>query len=52
MKKIKKYDAVADARKIRERLSVKYWNNQDLLFKDLKAAREKFNTESKNGKAD
>jgi len=52
MKKIKRYDAVADARKIREKLSVKYWNNQDLLFKDLKAARAKFNTEPKDGKSD
>lgn len=51
MRKEKKYDAVAEARKIREKLSVKYWKNQGLLFKDLKAAREKYSIETKDAKA-
>lgn len=42
MKKKKPYDAVAEVRKIRNEMSVKYWKNYDLLFADLKAASEKF----------
>jgi len=42
MKKSKKYDAVAEVRKIREKLSLKYWGNTDLLLQDLKAIRKKY----------
>jgi len=51
MKKSKKYDAVAAVRQTRERLSVKYWEQPDLLLKDLKAVREKYNIEMKTGSA-
>jgi protein-disulfide isomerase len=46
MKKTKKYDAVAEVRKIREKLSVKYWKRPDLLFRDLKAASEQYHQEA------
>ncbi|PSL44144.1 hypothetical protein CLV51_1069 [Chitinophaga niastensis] len=42
MKKSKKYDAVAEVRKIREELSLKYWGHTELLLKDLKAVRERY----------
>lgn len=42
MKKSKEYDAVAEVRRIREKLSLKYWGNTDLLLKDLKAIRKKY----------
>ncbi|NML40428.1 hypothetical protein HHL17_24740 [Chitinophaga sp. G-6-1-13] len=42
MKKTKKYDAVAEVRKIRDKMSRKYRNNPDLLLKDLKKASEEF----------
>ncbi|WP_343704480.1 hypothetical protein [Chitinophaga sp.] len=42
MKKAKKYDAVQEVREIREKLSVKYFDNPDKLLEDLKAARKKF----------
>ncbi|WP_188316222.1 hypothetical protein [Chitinophaga agrisoli] len=45
MKKAKKYDAVAEVRKVREKLSVKYWENPDLLLRDLKAARQRYHSE-------
>ncbi|NLR58875.1 hypothetical protein HGH93_12235 [Chitinophaga polysaccharea] len=47
MKKAKKYDAVAEVRKIREKLSVKYWKHPDLLFRDLKAASDSYHSEAK-----
>lgn len=47
MKKSKKYDAVAEVRKIREQLSLKYWGHTDLLLKDLKAIRKKYKAEEK-----
>lgn len=50
MKKSKKYDAVAEVRKIREELSLKYWGNPDLLFKDLKAVRKRYNQRLKKTK--
>ncbi|NML40429.1 hypothetical protein HHL17_24745 [Chitinophaga sp. G-6-1-13] len=46
MKKAKKYDALAEVRKVRDELSVKYRNNPELLFRDLKAARERFHAEA------
>lgn len=50
MKKGKKYDAVQDVREIREKLSVKYWKHTDLLKKDLKAIRKKYDIEIKEAK--
>ena len=47
MKKSKKYDVVAEVRKIKEELSLKYWDHPDLLLKDLKIAREQFHQEQK-----
>ncbi|SJZ83120.1 hypothetical protein SAMN04488128_1011769 [Chitinophaga eiseniae] len=47
MKKRKKYDAVAEVRKIREEMSVKYFGNHDLLLKDLKTAWKEFHLEEK-----
>lgn len=41
MKKAKKYDAVQEAREIREKLSVKYFDHPDKLLEDLKAVRKK-----------
>ncbi|MEC5145777.1 hypothetical protein [Chitinophaga sp. 212800010-3] len=41
MKKRKEYDAVAEVRKIREELSLKYWGNHDLLFERFKRSQEK-----------
>ncbi|WP_299176546.1 hypothetical protein [uncultured Chryseobacterium sp.] len=43
MKKNKPYDAVKEARKIKEKLSLKYYGNFDLLMKDLKEATERYN---------
>jgi len=42
MKKKKPYNAVEEVRKIRERNSLKYWGKPELLFHDLRKAREKF----------
>lgn len=42
MKKSKNYDAVAEVRKIREELSLKYWGHTELLLKDLKAVRKRY----------
>lgn len=42
MKKTKKYYAVKEVREIRDKLSVKYWDDTDKLLGDLKAIREKF----------
>ena len=39
----KNYDAVKEAREIKEKLSEKYWNNPELLLKDLKLIRKKYN---------
>ena len=47
MKNQKDYDCVAEVRKIREAMSLKYYGNTELLLKDLKAARERFNSEQK-----
>lgn len=48
MKKGKKYDAVQDAREIKEKLSLKYWDKPEELVKALKAARDKFGVQEKN----
>lgn len=50
MKKSKSYDAVAEARKIKEELSVKYWGHQDQLLKDLKAVRKRYSRRLKAAK--
>ncbi|WP_143306175.1 hypothetical protein [Chitinophaga vietnamensis] len=42
MKKVKEYDAVAEVRKIRDEMSLKYWNNPELMAHDLKEASERF----------
>ncbi len=42
MKKNKPYDAVAEARKIKEEMSLKYYGNIDLLLKDLKEVRKRY----------
>lgn len=47
MKKTKKYDAVAEVRKIREELRLKYRHNPDLLLADLKTAWKEFHIEEK-----
>ncbi len=39
----KKIDAVQMMREIREKLSEKYWKNHDILKKEMKAIREKYN---------
>jgi len=49
MKKSKKYDAVAAVRQVREKLSVKYFEHPQLLLKDLKAARDKYNAAVRMG---
>ena len=41
-KKEKKFDAVKMMRDIRDRLSVKYYNNTELLMKDLQEVRRKY----------
>ncbi|MEX0810866.1 MAG: hypothetical protein WD048_01535 [Chitinophagales bacterium] len=41
MKATKKFDAVKMMRKIREKLSEKYWKHPDILKKEMKAIREK-----------
>ncbi|TWF39569.1 hypothetical protein FHW36_1056 [Chitinophaga polysaccharea] len=50
MKKNKSYDAVAEARKIKEKLSVKYWGHPDQLMKDLKAVRKRYSLRLKAAK--
>ncbi len=42
IKKSKEFDCVEMARRIRDKLSVKYANNPELEDNELKAAREKF----------
>jgi len=48
MKKKDKNYSVEEIRKIRERNSLKYWNKNELLLKDLKTAREEFEKNSKS----
>ena len=43
MNKNKKFDAVGMMRKIRERLSEKYWKHPDILKKEMEAIRKKYN---------
>jgi hypothetical protein len=50
MKKSKNYDAVAEVRKIREELSLKYWGHTELLLKDLKAVRKRYSQRLKAAK--
>ncbi len=50
MKKSKNYDAVAEARKIKEELSLKYWGHPVELLKDLKAVRKRYSRRLKAAK--
>ncbi|MEK7263240.1 MAG: hypothetical protein AAB071_01870 [Bacteroidota bacterium] len=43
MKKNKEFDAVQEMRKIREKLSIKYWKHPDILKKEMEAIRKKYN---------
>jgi hypothetical protein len=43
MKENKKFDSVKMMREIREKLSIKYWKNPDILKKDMKEIRSKYN---------
>lgn len=47
MKKPKKYDAVAEVRKIRDELGPKYWNDREFMYADLKRASEEFHRKVK-----
>jgi len=40
---MKNYDCVKEMRKVRDKLSLKYYKNTDLLFKDLESIRKKYN---------
>ncbi|MBV7532860.1 hypothetical protein [Chitinophaga sp. sic0106] len=42
MKKKKSYDAVAEARRIKEEMSLKYFGKFDLLLKELKEVRKRY----------
>lgn len=48
----KKYDAVQEVRKIRDRMSEYHFNNPEELKKELKAAREKLSPTTKTKKPD
>lgn len=50
MKKKKEYDAVKEMRKIREKLSLKYWQHPDVLKKDMHAINTKYNLTPNTGK--
>lgn len=43
METTKVFDAVKMMREIRENLSEKYWKNPDILKKEMKVIREKYN---------
>jgi len=43
----KKFDAVQMMREIREKLSEKYWKHPEILKKEMKAIREKYNIKLK-----
>ncbi len=47
MNKDKKIDAVKMMRDIREKLSEKYWKHPDILKKEMKAIREKYDIKIK-----
>jgi hypothetical protein len=47
MKKKEKDNSMEELRIIRERNSLKYWNKNELLLKDLKTVREEFEKNSK-----
>ena len=42
MKKNKSYDAVQAMRETREKLSLQYWQNPELLKQEMKSIREKY----------
>ena len=43
MKQNKTFDAVKEMREIREKLSETYWKHPDILKKDMKEIKEKYN---------
>lgn len=45
--KNKKYDAVQEMRKIREKLSEKYWKHPEILKKELAVVRKKYDFKEK-----
>ncbi|WP_158563317.1 hypothetical protein [Chitinophaga silvatica] len=47
MKQDKPYDAVAEARRIKEEMSLKYYGNIELLLKDLKEVRKRYKLRAK-----
>ena len=47
----KKFDAVKMMRDIRETLSEKYWKHPDILKKEMKAIRKKYNLKIVTSKA-
>ncbi len=47
MNKNKKFDDVKMMREIREKLSEKYWKHPDILKKEMKAIREKYDIKLK-----
>lgn len=51
MKKNKKFYAVQMMWEIREKLSIKYWKNPDLLKKEMEAIRKKYNIKPRTPKA-
>ena len=46
MEKNKKFDAVEMMRKIREQLSIKYWEHPEILKKEMQAIREKYHLQN------
>lgn len=50
MKKNKNYDAVAEVRRIKEKLSIKYWGHPEQLLKDLKEVRKRYSQRLKAAK--
>jgi hypothetical protein len=44
----KKFDAVQMMREIREKLSEKYWKHPEILKKEMKAIREKYDIKLKS----
>jgi hypothetical protein len=46
--KNKKFDAVQMMREIREKLSAKYWKHPEILKKEMKSIREKYDIKLKS----
>lgn len=52
MSKNKEFDAVISMREIREKLSKKYWNNTEILKKEMDLIRKKYNINLKGSSSD